>query len=337
MSAVPSDPAARRPAATRGDVARLAGVSTAVVSYVLNGSKSVRPETEERVRAAVAKLGYRPNAAARALSRGASDLLGIVVPNATNPFFAHFTHEVDLAADKRGMTLLAANADESAGRERRLIEGFVDRRVDGILLASTGAIPHLRTLVPPDLPVVLINRYDAVPGFRTVGIDLFEGARIAVEHLAEHGHRTVGLIAGTAPDGVPGPREIGWRAAIDRYSVAAGPVIREGFTMSGGHAAGRRLIAEGTVPSALFVSSDQLAMGLLLALHEAGLRVPEDVAIVSFDGTPESAYAWPPLTTLAQPIAEMARAGVAAVLDPDGPRGGSVFAPVLVRRASCGC
>jgi LacI family transcriptional regulator len=330
-------PSPSKSTATRNDVARLAGVSTAVVSYVLNGSKRVSPEAAAKVNDAVAMLGYQPNQAARALRLGSPEMLGIVIPDATNPFFAHLTHEVELAAEERGFALLAANADGSPDRERRLVAKFASRRVDGMLLSSTLAHPDVRALLPHDMPFVLLNQYDDMLDVHTIGVDLHEGARLGVEHLASHGHQTVGLVSGTTAGGNLDPREAGWRSAVDELGLTPGPIVREPFTMSGGYAAGRWLVETNTVPPALFVSSDQMAIGLLRALHEARIRVPDDVAIVSFDGTRDGEFSWPPLTTIAQPVKQMARAAVAALIDTGEGESKQLFTPTLVRRASCGC
>ncbi|MBS1907772.1 MAG: LacI family DNA-binding transcriptional regulator [Actinobacteria bacterium] len=334
---VPPVSSSAKSVATRNDVARLAGVSTAVVSYVLNGSKRVSPQTAAKVHDAVAMLGYRPNQAARALRLGSPEMLGIVVPDATNAFFADLTHEVELAAEERGLALLTANADRSPERERRLVEKFVTRRVDGMLLSSTLAVPDARALVPGDVPFVLMNQFDDMPGVNTIGVNLFEGARLGVEHLASHGHRTVGLVSGITAGGDLDPREAGWRAAIEQQGLEPGPIVREPFTKPGGYAAGRWLIETNTLPRAMFVSSDQMAVGLLLALHESNIRVPDDVAIVSFDGTRDGEYSWPPLTSVSQPVRLMARAAVAVLVDGAPETSKQLFAPALVRRVSCGC
>jgi len=323
--------------ATRNDVARVAGLSTATVSYVLNGSKRVSPETAARVREAAAMLGYRPNQAARALRLGSPEMLGIVIPDATNLFFSDLTHQVELVAEERGLELLAANANGSPARERLLVEKFISRRVDGLLLGSTLAVADLRALVPPEVPFVLLNTYDDIPDVLTVGVDLYEGARLAVQHLADHGHRTIGLISGTTASGILDAREKGWRATIKQQRLTPGPVVHEPFTSAGGYAAGRWLIETNSVPPALFVSSDELAIGVLLALHEAGVRVPDDVAIVSFDGTRAAEFSWPPLTTIAQPLRPMARAAVAALVERGADPHRQLFTPTLVRRVSCGC
>ena len=334
MGSVPPSP---KPTVTRNDVARLAGVSTAVVSYVLNESKNVSPTTAAKVHDAVAMLGYRPNQAARALRLGSPEMLGMIVPDTTDPFFAHLTHEVELAAEERGLALLTANADGSPDRERRLMEKFVSRGIDGMLLSSSLSRPDLRSMLLSDVPLVLLNQYEDTPGAHTVGVDLREGARLGVGHLAEHGHRTVGVIVGETSDGTLDARHGGWSSAIAEFGLTAGPVVRQAFSSSGGYAAGRELLETKTLPSALFVSSDRMAIGLLLALHQAGVRVPEDVALVSFNGVSDAAFSWPPLTTVAQPVPEMARAAVAALVDRRAGVSAQLFLPSLVRRASCGC
>lgn len=332
---VVSSPA--KPTVTRNDVARLAGVSTAVVSYVLNDSKNVSPKTAAKVHDAVAMLGYRPNQAARALRLGSPEMLGMVVPDSTNPFFAHLMHEVELAAEERGLALLTANADGSPDRERRLVEKFASRGIDGMLLSSSLSHPDLRALLPAEVPLVLLNQYDDMPDVHTVGVDLYEGARLGVGHLAEHGHTSVGLLVGETADGMGDARYGGWRAAVRELGLTPGPVVQAYFTSGGGYAAGRRLLESGALPTALFVSSDRMAVGLMLALHEAGVGVPDDVAIVSFDGISDAEFSWPPLTTVAQPVREMARAAVGALVDRGAGGSKQLFTPALVRRASCGC
>ena len=330
-------PREQRANVTRNDVARLAGVSTAVVSHVLNGTKRVSPQTSARVNDAVAMLGYRPNRTARSLRMGSSEMLGMVVPDATNQFFSTLAHEVERVAGERGYTILIANADGSLRMERRQLELLVSRGVDGLFVCSNVAEPDVRELQDAHIPVVLLNQFDRQPGVSSVGVDLFRGAADAVAHLAEHGHRTIGFVEGRTFAGIGDAREAGWRCAITEGGLTAGPVVLEPFSARGGYEAGQRLVNEGTLPSALFVGSDQLGIGLLRALHEAGVRVPEDVAIVSFDGTIESEFCWPPLTTMAQPIDLMARAAVDALIDNDARKTNQVFLPTLIRRVSCGC
>lgn len=325
---------------TRKDVARLAGVSTAVVSYVVNGGpKKVSPATEEKVRHAVAALGYRPNAAARALKLGSSEMLGMVVPDATNPFFASLARAVEVAAAERGYAMLLADSDGSLRTERRLVENLVARRVDGVFLCSVLFEPDLTDLEQADIGAVLLNHSADAPGFNSVGVAFQEGSRRAVEHLVGHGHRRIGLVMGTNTGGDLDAREVGWRQGIEEAGLPEGPVLRGPFTREGGYRAGQHLIAAADRPTAVFVSSDLQAVGLLRALHEAGLRIPEDLAIFSFDGSAEAEYSWPPLSTVAQPVEAMARAAVDALIgaEPGEPTRNQIFPAELVLRTSCGC
>ncbi|MFT4135975.1 LacI family DNA-binding transcriptional regulator [Microbacterium sp.] len=336
MARVPH-PTPAKPAATRNDVARLAGVSAAVVSYVVNGSKRVSPTTETRVREAIAMLGYRPNRAARALRLGSSETLGMVVPDSTNPFFATLAHAVEQAAAERGYDLLVANSDGSVAMERRHLDNLATRQVDGVFVCSSIVEPDLRALEQADIPSVLLNQYVAAPGVDSVSVDLKRGSALAVEHLAEHGHRTIGLVIGTNSDNTVDAREVGWHETIARLGLSAGTVFRHPFSRSGGYDAGRWLLHSAVRPSALFVGSDRQAVGVLKALHEAGVRVPEDIAIISFDGSEDAEFSWPPLSSVAQPIDEMAHAAVTALIDGEGEKHHLVFEPTLIRRASCGC
>ncbi|WP_415857431.1 LacI family DNA-binding transcriptional regulator, partial [Sinomonas sp. G460-2] len=337
MVAMPHTPASAKPTATRKDVARLAGVSTAVVSYVVNGGpKRVSPATEAKVRNAIAALGYRPNAAARALKLGSSEMLGMIVPDATNPLFASLAHAVEEAAAERGYALLIANSNGSLATERRLVGNLASRRVDGVFLCSNLFEPDLRDLDAAEIPAVLLNHSAESPGYDSVGVDLRGGARLAVSHLAEHGHRRIGLVIGTNAGGDLDGREVGWRDGVEEVGLAAGPVMRVPFSREGGYRAGKWLLNEGGWPTAVFASSDLQAVGLLRAFHEAGVRIPEDIAVVSFDGSAEAEYSWPLLSTVAQPVDAMARAAVDALLDGGGQKSNRIFPPTLVRRASCG-
>ncbi|MDF9749936.1 LacI family transcriptional regulator [Arthrobacter sp. ES3-54] len=340
MVPVPHSPAPARPTITRKDVARLAGVSTAVVSYVVNGGpKRVSPVTAAKVREAISALGYRPNAAARALKLGSSEMLGMVVPDTTNPFFATLARAVEEAAAARGYALLLANSGGSAASERRQVRNLASRRVDGVFLSSVLFEPDLTELEHSEIPAVLLNHSSEVPGFNSVGVELLEGSRRAVEHLVGHGHRNIALVMGMNAGNDLDAREIGWQRGLAEAGLPEGPIVRCDFDRQGGYRAGQRLLAAADRPTAVFVSSDLQAVGLLRAVYEAGLRVPEDLAVFSFDGSAEAEYSWPPLSTVAQPIQAMAEAAVEALIDSEGgsPTRNRTFPVDLVLRASCGC
>ncbi len=330
----------RRRAVTRDDVARQAGVSTAVVSYVVNnGPKPVAPKTAARVRDAIALLDYRPNPSAKALRKGRTDILGLVLADADNPYYTEYASAIGAEAYARGRAVMIASGRNDLGSERRLVDDLLARQVDGIIAASVSHTPDemfRRSFLLP--PVVLLDAQSAVPGFAAVGLDGAQGARLAVEHLvAVHGHRHIGIVLGPATNEPHDPRETGWRQALRDAGLPAGPLARVPWTRDGGYEAGRVLLDVPDPPTAVFASSDLLAVGLLRAGHERGLALPCDLAVVSFDGTKEAEYSWPPLTVVAQPIVEMARAAVSLALDPSRPTPFTQFPGTLVVRRSCGC
>jgi LacI family transcriptional regulator len=329
-----------QPVVTRKDVARYAGVSTAVVSYVVNdGPKRVAPATEARVREAIRVLGYRPNAAARALKLGSSEMLALVTPDNSNPFYAQLARAVEEAADEFGYVMLLANSDGLLTKQRRHLRNLASRRVDGVVLASVVSEPDLTDLVSAGIPCVLLDQQAPTAGFAAVGVDLRGGARLAVEHLIEHGHSSIGLAIGATAANETDGRELGWLDSLTAAGLREGPIARATFDREGGYAAGKRLLASADRPTAIFVSSDLQAVGLMRALHEAGLSVPEDIAVVSFDGSPESEYTWPALTSVQQPLSAMAAAAVGALVKADRaePPEHLVFTVELIVRQSCGC
>ncbi|MFJ3385051.1 MULTISPECIES: LacI family DNA-binding transcriptional regulator [unclassified Curtobacterium] len=354
----PTGERARKP--TRRDVARLAGVSDAVVSYALNGGAPVAPETRRRVLAAVAELGYRPNQAARALRSGSARTLVLAVPDRedpvfANPFFAEYAAEIESAARRRGYALYSTATSFEPERIRARFEEFAARMVDGVLVLSSGGVDGA-AIDPVGLPWVDLNVSAARPGVASVGTDLRAGAERATRHLLDHGRTRVAFVG--QPD-VTEPRHRGWRDACEGRDVPPGRVYDGGYTREGGYVAGLQIaderdehvarverderderdardgIAPRSLPDAVFAASDRTAVGLLRAFHERGVRVPEDVAVAAFDGSWEAEYTWPPLTTVRQPIESMAEAAVRRVLDGTAPTHDE-FPPELVVRASCG-
>lgn len=303
-------PVARR--VTRADVARLAGVSTAVVSYVLNDApKSVAEATRRRVLEAVDVLGYRPNAAARALSSGTSGLLALVVPDQRNPFFAELVVEVDRATRGRGKRLLISSSHFRETPDADEIAGFLGQQVEGMIAADDLTSAELLAVERSRTPLVLINQFLPHGHHPSLGSDYLSGARDAVEHLVTLGHRHIAFIGHDSP---VDPRERGWHDALAAAGLPRGPVQHVEFSLQGGYSAGARIAVEFPEVTAVFAASDQLATGAVAALHTAGLRVPDDVSMIGFDGTPEGEFLWPPLTTVSQPISRMAADAVEALI-----------------------
>jgi LacI family transcriptional regulator len=326
-------------AVTRDDVARYAGVSSAVVSYVVNdGPRPVAAATAARVRAAIDLLGYRPNVAARALKVGSSRLLALVVPDSSNPFFAEFALEMEKVATERGLALLVANSNADTALEARLLADLAARQVDGLIVSGAAGPPPHGGGSRISTPIVYIDCALPAPGHRTLGADVFDGARQAVEHLlVVHRHPTVAMVIGVGAGSTTDQREAGWQQALEDADCPPGPVVRVPFTRNGGYMAGLRLFRSRPLPDAVFTSNDIQALGLMRAAHELGIQVPDEVAVVAFDCTQESEYSWPPLTSARQPIKVMAEAAVSTVLDTTRAPSHQVFPMDLVIRRSCGC
>jgi DNA-binding LacI/PurR family transcriptional regulator len=304
-------------------VAALAGVSRATVSRVVNGSPKVSPAVRAQVERAVAKLGYVPNRAARSLVTRRADSVALVVSEAharffSEPFFAGMVRGVSAALAETGvqLVLLIAHDRRDRGRLERYVVGG---HVDGVLLASLhGDDPLPGTLERAGVPAVLVGRppgrggppVDRAWPASYVDADNRGGARTAVDHLARRGRRRIATITGPQDMGVGQDRLDGYRDGLTAAGLAADDDLVEAgdFTEEGGAAAMDRLLARPGPPvDAVFAASDLMAAGALRALRAAGLRVPDDVAVVGFEDSAVARYAQPPLTTVRQPIEEMGR------------------------------
>lgn len=329
----------------RKDVAELAGVSPAVVSYVLNGGpRRVAPATRARVVAAIEQLGYRPNGIARSLRVNRTMTLGLVVPDMSNPFFAELARAVEEAAFDAGYTLLIGNATENQARQTAYVHTFLERQADGLLLVPAhgpvACLPELRE--SGKQWVVLDRRIPSLDEVSQILVDNRGGAAAATRHLLQHGRRRVACIAGPRDVMPTTDRVAGWRHALTEAGMRpTRTLIRHvAFGRRPGYHAAKDLFAERR-PDAVFVASDEQALGVLRALAELGLTCPDDVAVASFDGIAPAAYSVPALTTMAQPFGQMGRQALARLLermaDPDAKAAVTVLPVSLVARGSCGC
>jgi LacI family transcriptional regulator len=337
---------------TRVDVARRAGVSEAVVSYVVNdGPRPVAARTRERVKAAIEELGYRPNVMAKALRGGTTGTVGLLMPSPANPFFAELAEAIEKALVARDNHVLIGIVTGASARGEEYVASFVDRRVDGLIVIANPLLEPALTDVAFHTPIVFLDRLAQLRGSSSVQVENVDGAGYSVEHLQSHGHRVIGCIAG--PPGIRSSidRVDGWRRQQDAAGHdSSGDLVAYGeFTEAGGEAAAHtllgpegRLAATGNdLPTALFVSSDIQAIGAMHACAVLGLRIPDDIALVSFDGTKIGQYARPSLTALRQPIHDMADEAVSMILDVHDGRISQPRALVLhgnlVLGESCGC
>lgn len=323
------------------DVAKLAGVSHQTVSRVLNDA-SVRPATRARVDAAIRELNYRPNPAARALVTRKSNAIGLIATGA--PLYGPSSTMLAFneAARAAGYQVIIASMT-SVDRESMVsaVEVLLGQRVEALVLivadvAAFDAIAGLETEVP-----LLTAESSGRDGFVSVSIDQYAGARLAVRHLVALGHRAILHVRGPDWSVDAAERERGWRAELEASGLPVAPPLVGTWLADSGYSIGTELIRTGAVgaprATAVFSANDQMAIGLLHALADAGMRVPGDVSIVGFDDIPESAHYSPPLTTVRQDFADLgARMMEALVQVLDGrPAREPVHAtPELIVRAS---
>ncbi|MFP5416644.1 MAG: LacI family DNA-binding transcriptional regulator [Actinomycetes bacterium] len=323
---------AKRRSVTREDVARLAGVSSAVVSYVVNnGPRPVATATRDRVLEAIDKLGYQPNAAARSLITGRAELLGLVVPDIANPYFAAMAQKVEAAAREQGLTLLLVQSSDLGLED--VMSALAGRLVVGVITATVPGTEAIRQLLRQHVPVVGISLFAPLGAFPCLVPGFYDGARTAVRHLVEqHGHTRIGMVTGsdTGED-----RERGWRDVLVSAGLQPDVVVRVPWSMAGGREAAGILVNQHPDLTAVFVASDQQAAGVASGLAGRGLRIPDRLAMASFDGSPESEFVVPPLTTLRVPMEDMARDAVAMTLGVSTEA--RDYPTSLIIRESCGC
>ncbi|PSL05245.1 LacI family transcriptional regulator [Haloactinopolyspora alba] len=335
-----SDVAARSP--VMADVAELAGVSHQTVSRVLNDHPNVRPATRERVLDAIGQLGYRRNLSARALVTRRTNTLGVVAFDTTLYGPASTLFSIEHAAREAGYFIsivsLKTITRSSVGEA---LSYLVEQSVDGIIaIAPQRTAAEAVAELPSGLPIVAVEGGEAgtTP---VVAVDQSAGAAQATRHLLELGHTTVQHVAGPAEWLEAEGRLRGWRDTIEDAGAPVPEIIRGDWSPRSGYAAGRAVLARRHRPDAIFVANDQMTLGLMRALAEAGLRVPDDVSLVGFDDVPEAEFFSPPLTTVRQDFAEVGRASIRMLLDlvehgsqraPDEAR--HVVEPELIRRAS---
>jgi DNA-binding LacI/PurR family transcriptional regulator len=332
----PGNASDRRPPRLE-DVATLAGVSHQTVSRVVNNHPNVSKATRDRVEAAIAELGYRRNTAARSLVTRRSQTIGVLGVELAQYGPANTLVGVQQAAREAGYFVsIAALKDSTADSVADAVRHFTDQGADGIIVI----VPHggtVQTLESLRLQVPVVVVGAGSPGrFSGAMVDQKLGARMAVAHLVSEGHRRIGHISGPRDWMDADARAQGWREQLAEMGLEADLELEGDWSAGSGYRLGRALAADHTA-TAVLVGNDQMALGLLRALTEAGVRVPQDVSVVGFDDQPEAAYFTPPLTTVRQDFRGLGRRCVDLILaqiEDGAPSGNTVVAPELIIRAS---
>lgn len=325
-----------------GDVAKAAGVSISTVSRVLSKADyPMRAETRMRVLEAIEALDFRPNDLARGLVRKNTRMIGLVIPDISNPYYPELCRGVEDVASSEAYTVLFCNTDRLTEKSRLYIDALIQKRVDGIIIAGGGTEYALspEMFAPFHTKVVLVGRH-SLP-FPSVQVDNVKAAREATAHLAGLGHARIGFITGPANLTSVTDRMSGYRQGLEAHGITYDDrLVRVAdFEEVGGYAAAQSLLLEVSPPTAIFAANDRMAVGVMAAARDLGIDVPDDLALIGFDNISMASLLRPALTTVALPSRQMGMAAMQLLLKQltDKPAPQTVWLSTrLVVRASCG-
>ena len=324
------------------DLAAAAGVSPATVSRSLNNSPLISQETRQRVQAIAKELGYSKNAVAQGLSRGKLAVLGLVISDITNPFYAEVARGVEDVAQRHGFGVILCNTDEDLDKEAYYARFLWTHRVSGVILASSTLRDPIIQQMQQKIPVVLLSRIIQDHQVSYVACDDLAGGYLATEHLIKLGHRHIAFIGEPVEVAPSWLRFQGYQQALKTYKL---PYFKKWarfgtFNIQAGRTIMRAYLRAKHRPTAVFAANDLIALGAMQAAEEAGLTVPDDLAVVGYDDIPVGALPQIQLTTVAQPLYLMGKLAAAALLkimeQPEAAPVQQVLRPTLVVRRSCG-
>lgn len=301
------------------DIAKAAGVTPGTVSRALRDSDRVNADTKKRIQRLADEMGYSPDAQARSLVMGRTQLIGVVVTTMTDPFIGGIVQSIESAAHDQGYAVILASSNDIPEREIAAAKMLQSRRVDGVIVTSSrvGAL-YQASLEQPSVPVVLINSLAQHSGRHTLSIrvDNRHGGYLATNHLIQKGHRRIAYVASPADRSDNVERMAGYRDALTEAGLESDPslVVQGTGRAGGGQRALPVLLSLHDPPSAVFCYNDMTAIGLIGAAREAGLHLPQDLAVVGFDDIAFAQFAYPPLTTIAQPVDALGNGAIEMVL-----------------------
>ncbi len=308
----------RKSQPTMLDVAAKAGVSTATVSAVINGTAPVSPELRERIESAIAAIGYKRNTIARSLKTGATNTIGLVIADITNPFFTDVVAVIQDVLHRAGYAVMLCCTDEDPNQQEEQISLLLDRMVDGLIIAPAGDDHALeRVLKRAGIPVVLIDRISNGIAADAVVLDNQRAVREAIDYLISLGHRRIGYISGSLDTSTGRGRLSGYRDALENAKLSyEDELVRIGnFRERDAYNAAMQLLVLPDLPSAIFSANNLMVIGVMKAIRDMGLRCPDDISVSSFDDFPWADVFQPNLTTIAQPVQAIGEHAAQLILD----------------------
>lgn len=305
--------------ATMKDIARLAGVSTSTVSHVINKTRYVSEAISERVNQAAKELNYSPSALARSLKINRTQTIGMLVTTSTNPFFGEVVKGVERSCYQKGYNLILCNTEGDNERMKTSIDTLLQKRVDGLLLmCSTLEGERIDVFERyPDIPVVVMDWGPMLFASDKIQDNSLRGGYMAAKHLIESGHRDIGCITGPLIKHQAQMRYEGYKRAMNEAGLEfkANWIVESDFECEGGYEAFNKMLAKGSLPSAIFVCNDMMAMGVINAASQHGIRIPEDLSLIGYDDIHIAKFMTPPLTTIHQPKYRLGQAAVDTLLN----------------------
>ncbi|QUJ69661.1 substrate-binding domain-containing protein (plasmid) [Photobacterium sp. GJ3] len=304
--------------ATMKDIARLAGVSTSTVSHVINKSRFVSEEIAARVNRAAKELNYAPSALARSLKVNRTQTIGMLVTTSTNPFFGEVVKGVERSCYQKGYNLILCNTEGDNERMKASIDTLLQKRVDGLLLmCSTLEGERIEVFDRyPDIPVVVMDWGPMSFASDKIQDNSYQGGYLAAQYLIQSGHREIGCITGPLVRHQAQIRYEGYKRAMNEAGLPIQPdwIVESDFECDGGYRAFQQICASGSLPTALFVCNDMMAMGVIHAAYEQGIRIPDDLSIIGYDDIHIAKFMTPSLTTIHQPKYRLGQAAVETLL-----------------------
>jgi len=301
------------------DIAKELGVHHTTVSLALRNSKSIKKETRDRVWQKARELGYRPNRLAQGFRNKRSNTIGILVPTIRHHFFAKFISEVSEKANDAGFSVMVFQSNEKLDSEKKNVEALIDNRVAGVLISvskETTTSDHFEAFEHENIPLVFFDRIPEMKNVSKVAVDNFQGAHDAVNLLISKGRKKVAFITGASHINVYSDRLEGYKRALNENGITFNQefLVKGNFFMEDGIIGAKKLLTLPQKPDAILAVGDDVAIGAIKYLKGAGLKIPDDIAVVGFDNDPMGIAIDPELTTVEQPLEQMAEVSLQMLL-----------------------